>query len=106
MIKRAGENIAASEVERVINDHPKVLESAVIGVPDPLRDEAAYAVVVLHKGQTLTEEEVKGWCGKYLSKFKIPSFVEFRDSLPHTSIGKVIKYQVKADVLAKLKKQS
>ncbi len=105
VIKRAGENIAASEVERVINDHPKILESAVVGVPDPLRDEAAYAVVVLHPGQTMTEEEVKGWCGKYLSKFKIPSFVEFRDSLPHTSIGKVIKYQVKAEVLAKLKKQ-
>jgi carnitine-CoA ligase len=95
VIKRAGENIAAGEVERVLNDHPKIMESAVIGVPDPLRDEAVKAFVVLNKDEEMTEDEVKEWCGRYLAKFKIPSFVEFRDSLPHTSIGKVIKYVLK-----------
>jgi crotonobetaine/carnitine-CoA ligase len=103
VIKRAGENIAASEVERVLNDHPKILESAVIGLPDELRDEAVKAFVVLHPGQQMTAEEVQGWVARHLAKFKIPSFVEFRDELPHTSIGKVIKYQLKNEELEKLR---
>jgi crotonobetaine/carnitine-CoA ligase len=97
IIKRAGENIAATEVERVLNDHAKILESAVIGVFDPLRDEAVKAYVVLQDGAELKEEDVIQWCVKYLSKFKVPSFVEFRNDLPKTSIGKVQKFVLKAE---------
>jgi len=92
VIKRAGENIAASEVERVLNEHPKIFESAVIAVPDPLRDEAIKAFVVLRPGESMTEEDVRAWCALHLSKFKVPSFCEFRPSLPRTSIGKIMKY--------------
>ena len=97
VIKRAGENIAASEVERVLNEHPKIAESAVISVPDPLRDEAVKAFVVLRPGETMTEEEVRTWCTTHLAKFKVPSFCEFRPSLPHTSIGKIMKYVLKME---------
>lgn len=97
VIKRAGENVAASEVERVLNAHPLIAESAVIGVPDPLRDEAIKAFVVLEPGATLSEDEVRAWCAGHLAKFKVPSFCEFRLSLPHTSIGKTMKYVLKME---------
>ncbi len=95
VIKRAGENIAATEVERVLNDHPDILESAVIGVFDPLRDEAVKAYVVRQEGASIDAAQVIAWCAKYLSRFKVPSFVEFRDELPKTSIGKIQKFVLK-----------
>jgi crotonobetaine/carnitine-CoA ligase len=95
VIKRAGENIAATEVERVLNEHPAIAESAVIAVPDPLRDEAVKAFVVLRPGHTLSEQEVQGWCASRLARFKVPSFVSFIDELPKTSIGKIMKYVLK-----------
>lgn len=101
VIKRAGENIAAGEVERVLNEHTAVAESAVIGVFDPLRDEAVKAFVVLQPGATATEDELKAWCAGYLAKFKVPSFVEFRAELPKTSIGKIMKYQLRAEERAR-----
>jgi carnitine-CoA ligase len=97
VIKRAGENIAATEVERVLDDHPKIAESAVIGVPDPLRDEAVKAFVVPKPGEALTEDEVREWCARHLAKFKVPSFVEFRGPLPRTSIGKIQKFVLKSE---------
>lgn len=97
VIKRSGENIAASEVERVLNEHPAVSESAVIGVFDPLRDEAVKAYVVLRAGKAASVEELQAWCGDRLAKFKVPSFLEYRDELPKTSIGKIMKYQLRAE---------
>ncbi|WP_420104325.1 AMP-binding protein [Bosea sp. (in: a-proteobacteria)] len=97
VIKRAGENISASEVERVLTEHPGIAEAAVIGVFDPLRDEAVKAFVVVQAGVSLTESDVKEWCARHLAKFKVPSFCEFRSSLPRTSIGKIMKHQLKAE---------
>lgn len=95
VIKRAGENIAATEVERVLNEHPKIAESAVISVPDALRDEAVKAFVVLRPGEAMTVAEVQDWCGRHLARFKVPSYIEFIDALPKTSIGKIMKYVLK-----------
>lgn len=95
VIKRAGENIAATEVERVLNEHPRIAESAVISVPDTLREEAVKAFVVLKPGEAMTVEEVQEWCLRHLARFKVPSFVEFIDALPKTSIGKIMKYVLK-----------
>jgi len=92
MIKRAGENVAASEVEAVIQQHPKVFDCAVIGVPDPLRDEAIKAFVVLHANEEATAEEIIKWCRARLAKFRVPEFVEFRKELPRTSVGKIQKH--------------
>jgi crotonobetaine/carnitine-CoA ligase len=95
VIKRAGENIAATEVERVLNEHPAIEESAVIAVPDALRDEAVKAFVVVRAGQSLTADEVRDWCLQHLARFKVPSFVEFIPALPKTSIGKISKHVLK-----------
>jgi crotonobetaine/carnitine-CoA ligase len=101
VIKRAGENIAASEVERVLDENPKIAESAVIAVHDALRDEAVKAFVVVKPGQTLDEDEVREWCASHLAKFKVPSFVEFRAALPRTSIGKIMKATLRAEERAR-----
>lgn len=92
LIKRAGENVSTGEVERVIEGHPAVFEAAVIGVPDPIRDEAVKAFVVLREGTTCTGAEVIEWCAARLSKFKVPSFVVVVDELPRTSVGKIQKH--------------
>lgn len=94
MIKRAGENISAAEVEAVIVEHPAVLEACVLGVPDAIRDEAVVAVVVAVKSSGLTSDEVIEHCASRLSKFKVPSVVLFVDELPKTSIGKLQRDQI------------
>lgn len=92
MIKRSGENVAASEVESVVMQHPAVFECAVIGVPDAIRDEAIKAVVVLKSGERADAESLHAWCVERLSKFRVPELFEFRDSLPRTSVGKIQKH--------------
>jgi crotonobetaine/carnitine-CoA ligase len=101
MIKRAGENVSTIEVEMVLSGHPSVQEVAVIGVTDPLRDQALKAFVVLKQGtEQVTKEDLVAFCNERLAKFKIPSFIEFISSLPKTSIGKIEKkvlYRLEAD---------
>ena len=105
MIKRSGENVAASEVEAVIREHPGVYDCAVIGVPDAMRDEAILAVVVPRDGEgeepsvaLLTEEELIGWCRERLADFRVPQFVRFREALPRTSVGKIRKHILRAEI--------
>ena len=98
VIKRAGENIAAPEVEKVIAAHYKVKDVAVIAAPDPIRDEALTAFIVVKDGQTCTEEEIIAWCSQRLAKFKIPSFIKFRGSLPRDGAGAVIKNILKREI--------
>jgi len=93
MIKRAGENVAALEVEGALLEHPDIAEAAVFGVPDAIRDEAVAAVVV---ATGLSAEDVIEHCREHLAKFKVPTIVQFTDELPKTAIGKVRK-----DVLRK-----
>ena len=71
MIKRAGENVAASEVEAAIREHPRVFDCAVIGVPDDIRDESILAVVV-PSDDSLREDEVIAWCRGRLASFRVP----------------------------------
>jgi crotonobetaine/carnitine-CoA ligase len=95
MIKRSGENVAASEVEQVLNSHPAVLESAVIGIPDELRDEAIVAFVVLAEPAQVSEAELLGWATERLSRFKVPETIQVIDALPRTSVGKVRKVELR-----------
>lgn len=97
MIKRAGENVSASEVEFVLAEHPGVARAAVIGVPDPIRDEAVKAYIELHEPGSLSEEELIRHCETRLAKFKVPTIVEFREQLPVTSVGKVEKKVLRAE---------
>jgi acyl-CoA synthetase (AMP-forming)/AMP-acid ligase II len=95
MINRGGEKIYSLEVENVISRHPKVLEVAVVGVPDKFFGEAVKAAIVLKAEQTAEEEEFKDFCSKYLADYKVPKYIEFLDSLPRNPAGKVIKGELK-----------
>ncbi|MBU1208371.1 MAG: long-chain fatty acid--CoA ligase [Pseudomonadota bacterium] len=96
MIISGGENIASPEVERVIYELPEVLEAAIIGIPHPKWLEIPKAYVVLMKGAKLSAEDIVQYCSKKLAKFKVPKEVEFIDSLPRTSSGKVLKRELRA----------
>lgn len=97
LIKRAGENVSTIEVERVLDAHPAVFEAAVIGVPDPMYDQIVAAFVVTQQGEKATADELIGWCAERLAKFKVPARIEFVDSLPRTSVGKVQKHLLRPD---------
>jgi crotonobetaine/carnitine-CoA ligase len=100
LIKRAGENISSTEVETTILDCPGVLDVCVVGVPDPMRDEALVAVVVRKPGTTVTAEEIRAFCAERLAAFKVPERVEFVDALPRTSVGKIQKNLVRDGLLS------
>jgi carnitine-CoA ligase len=92
MIKRAGENVSASEVEEALKQHAAVFDAAVVAMPDPVRDQAIKAYVILKEGAAATTEELLAWCRTRLSAFKVPEVVEFRDVFPRTSVGKIQKH--------------
>jgi acyl-CoA synthetase (AMP-forming)/AMP-acid ligase II len=95
MIIVGGLNVYSPEVEHVIQEHPKVKEVAVIGVPDKLRGEAVKAVIVLKPGEEARITEIRSFCRKRLTRFKVPQIIEFRESLPRTRTGKVQKEALK-----------
>jgi crotonobetaine/carnitine-CoA ligase len=99
MIKRAGENVAACEVEYVISLHPAVQEVAVVGVPDEVRDEAVLAFVIVRPGASCGASDVIDWCAGKLSAFKVPGAVRFVPDFPRTSLGKVQKNILKQQAL-------
>jgi len=92
MIKRAGENVSASEVEETLKQHPAVFDAAVVAIPDPMRDQAIKAYVILKSGSAVTANELIAWCREKLSAFKVPEVVKFRDVFPRTSVGKIQKH--------------
>ena len=91
MINRGGEKIWSLEVENVLYRNPKVLEAVAVGVPDPIFGEEVKAVIVLKPGEQATPEEIQEFCSRYLAKYKVPKYVEFRDILPRNPAGKVMK---------------
>jgi long-chain acyl-CoA synthetase len=94
LIKPGGYQVWPREVEEVISSHPKVLEVGVAGIPDPYRGETVKAWIVVKPGETLSEEEVKDWCKDRMAKFKVPTHVEFRDELPKTTVGKILRREL------------
>ena len=102
MIIAGGFNIYPRDIEEVLYEHPKVLEAVVAGVPDKYRGETVKAYVVLRPGQEGTEQEIIDFCRTKLAAFKVPRMVEFRESLPRTIVGKVLRRQLIAEEKAKL----
>ena len=100
MVKRGDENISSEEVEQVLNSHPLIAESAVIGVPDAVRQEEVKAYIVLKPPatpQSLPPEEIWGFCKKHLAPFKIPRYMEYRKELPKTPSSKIQKSVLRAE---------
>ena len=105
LIIASGYNIVPREVEEVLFMHPKVMEAAVVGVPDPKRGETVKAFVVLKEGQTATVEEIRNFCKEKLAPYKVPTFVEFRKDLPKTQVGKVLRRMLVEEEKAKIAAQ-
>lgn len=91
LIIASGFNVYPREVEEVLYTHPGVQEAAVVGVPDPYRGETVKAFIVCKPGVTLTQEEIVQFCRERMAAFKVPTQVEFRDELPKTMVGKVLR---------------
>jgi fatty-acyl-CoA synthase len=91
MVLSGGENIATAEIERVLYQHPAVLECAVVAVPDDSWGEVPKALVVLRGGQSATESELLDHCRLHLAGFKVPKSMEFREELPKGGTGKILK---------------
>jgi long-chain acyl-CoA synthetase len=101
-----GYNIYPREVEDVLYEHPKVLEAAVAGAPlGQERGERVKAYVVLQEGETATEEEIIDYCRENLAYYKVPKFVEFRDELPKTMVGKILRRVLVEEELQRLQEQ-
>jgi long-chain acyl-CoA synthetase len=96
VIKTSGFQVWPREVEEVIASHPAVAEVAVAGIPDPYQIEAVKAWVVLRAGQTECAEELREFCRQKLTGYKIPKQVQFLESLPKTTVGKVLKRELVA----------
>ena len=100
MVLVSGFNVYPNEVEEVLASHPGVLEAAVIGVPDEHSGEAVAAYIV-RKDPALTEGDIRAYCKDNLTGYKIPRRVVFRDSLPKTPVGKVLRRELRDEVLGK-----
>jgi long-chain acyl-CoA synthetase len=91
MIIAGGFNIYPREIDEVLYQHPKVMDAVAVGIHDEYRGETVKAYVVLKPGETATEEEILDFCKQKLAAYKTPKLVEFRDSLPKSIIGKVLR---------------
>jgi long-chain acyl-CoA synthetase len=94
LIKPGGMQVWPREVEEVISENPVVLEVGVAGVPDAYRGETVKAWVVLKPGEAASEDDIKEWCKDRLAPYKIPTQVEFREELPKTMVGKVLRREL------------
>ncbi|CAM3995678.1 long-chain-fatty-acid--CoA ligase FadD [Xenorhabdus thuongxuanensis] len=101
MILVSGFNVYPNEIEDIISSHPKVLESAAVGVPSENSGEIV-KVFVVRKDPSLTEDELKTHCRRYLTGYKVPKIVEFRDELPKSNVGKILRRELRNEELAKV----
>ncbi len=96
MILVSGFNVYPNEIEDVVASHPAVEHCAVIGIPDDRTGEAVKLFIVLREGESLTEEDVESWCREHLVAYKVPRQIEFREELPMTPVGKILRRELKA----------
>lgn len=97
MIISGGYNVYPRDIEEVFYQHPKVQEACCIGIPHPTRGEAAKVFVVLKPGETATKEELIKYCETKLAKYKWPTEIEFRDELPKTNVGKILRKNLREE---------
>ncbi len=97
IIIAGGFNIYPREIEEVLYEHPAVMEASVVGVKDSYRGETVKAFIVLREGMTVTEEELNQFMRRKLASFKVPRIYEFREELPKTAVGKVLRRQLKKE---------
>ena len=101
MIIRGGENLYPKEIEEFIYTHPKVKDVQVIGVPDKKYGEEAMACIVLQEGESVTEEEMRAFITASLARHKVPRYIEFVEGFPMNAAGKILKYKMREEAVAK-----
>jgi fatty-acyl-CoA synthase len=99
MIISGGENVYAAEVEAVLVEHPTVAEAALIGKADEKWGEVGLMVVVLEKGCTAAEDDLRAFCQGRLARYKVPKQFVFVDALPYSPYGKVMKQELKKQLI-------
>jgi crotonobetaine/carnitine-CoA ligase len=97
IIRKRGENISGAELDRVIGNHPAVLEAAAVPVPADLGEDDILVAVVLREGQSVSAPEIADWCRARLAPIKVPRYVTFVDALPHTPTHRVEKFKMRRD---------
>jgi long-chain acyl-CoA synthetase len=105
MIIAGGFNIYPRDIDEVLFQHPKVAEAVAIGVKDKYRGETVKAFVVLKEGESCKAEEIIAFCKEKLAPYKVPKLVEFRDSIPKSAIGKILRKILREEEEAKAKQQ-
>lgn len=101
MIIAGGYNIYPREVDEVLYEHPKVLDAVTVGVPDPYRGETVKVFVVPKPDEEVTEKEIIQFCKTRLAAYKVPKSVEFRESLPKTTVGKILRKELRREAIKK-----
>jgi long-chain acyl-CoA synthetase len=105
VIKHKGYRVSASEIEAVLQDHPTVIGACVVGVPDPKVGERIKAIVVLKEdARGVGGMELMKWCRERLAAYKAPSYIEFRDMLPKSKVGKLLRREVRDEERRKIAK--
>ena len=106
LIKHKGFRVSASEVEAVLQDHPTVIAACVVGVPDRRVGERIKAIVVLKEdARGVGGGELIKWCSDRLARYKVPSYIEFRDMLPKSKVGKLLRREVRDEERRRLSKE-
>lgn len=103
MIIAGGFNIYPREIDEVLFQHPKVMEAVSVGIPDEYRGETVKAFVILNPGETTTPQEIIDFCKEKLAAYKVPKSVEFRESLPKSAVGKILRKVLREEERAKIK---
>ena len=101
LIIAGGYNIFPDEIDRVLAEHPAVLEACTIGIPDEKRGETVKSFLVLDKGGSVSEVELAEFCRERLAAYKVPKFWEFRDELPKSAMMKLLRRELRAQEIAK-----
>jgi long-chain acyl-CoA synthetase len=96
IIKYKGYRISASEIEAVLQDHPTVIGACVVGVPDERVGERIKAMVVLKEdARGVDASQLIRWCREKLASYKVPGYIEFRDMLPKSKVGKLLRREIR-----------
>jgi len=105
MIIAGGFNIYPKDIDQVLAEHPKVAEAVAVGIPDRYRGETVKALIVLRPGQVATEEEILDFCRRNLAKYKVPTQVEFRQALPKSPSGKILRRILRQEIIDRQQKK-
>jgi long-chain acyl-CoA synthetase len=106
LIKHKGFRVSASEVEAVLQDHPTVIGACVVGVPDQRVGERIKAIVVLKEdARGVGGADLIRWCSQHLARYKVPSYIEFRDMLPKSKVGKLLRREIRDEEKRRMDKE-